>query len=131
VDDQTQKWISDILGEIAKAVKSGDTVRISDLHSRVMGRQSRKSPNQANRLEAQLPLDVTGEFSSFASREALERHLEERFPSKADIAVVARSLKVPVTKADNYDALVDKIVNATVGYRLRAEAIRGRPDPRG
>jgi hypothetical protein len=131
VDNQTQKWISDILSEVTKAVKSGDTVRISDLHSRVMGRQLRKPLKQAAKPEMQLPLDVSGDFSSFASREELEQHLEERFPSKADIAIVARSLKVPVTKADNYDALVDKIVNATVGYRLRAEAIRGRPDQRG
>jgi hypothetical protein len=44
---------------------------------------------------------------------------------KADLVELARLLDVPVTKSDNIERLREKVVEATVGYRLASKAIRG------
>jgi len=132
-----QKLAAEILAELAKALKNEDESALRELHSRVMQKRkraamptSRKDAAKARAREA-IPSDpeTAKRFSNFPSREALENYLQDRYPEKVSIAMLARSLKVPVTKADNYDSLLDKIVDATVGYRLRAEAIRGRHSP--
>ncbi|NSX33193.1 hypothetical protein HTK96_07405 [Brevundimonas vesicularis] len=64
-------------------------------------------------------------FSRFENREELQRFLSSSYPRKSDIEPLLRSLRVPVIKTDAYEAMVDKIVDATVGYRLRSQAIRG------
>lgn len=132
MDPKVEKMLAQMLSEIAKALKNGDESRIRELHARLGGRRPPK-PSSAKQIQSPgLPLefDLAGKFSRFESREALEDHLLETYPSKADIAIVARALKTPVTKADSYDSLMNKIVDATVGYRLRAETIRGKPDRR-
>lgn len=62
---------------------------------------------------------------AFESRDALANFVEEKFPRKADIIAVSRIVKVAVNKNDDYDALLDRLIDATIGYKLRSRAIRG------
>jgi hypothetical protein len=65
------------------------------------------------------------EFTRFESREALEKHLRVVAASKTDVEAIARALRLPVLKSEPVEVLLDRIVDATVGYRLRSSAIRG------
>ena len=124
----TVRLIAAILSEVTKVIKSGDEQRIRDLYVRLLGKEKPgRSSQKVGKVQQELKLEDAESFANFETREQLEAHLEEAYPSKHEIAAVARVLKAPVTKADNYESLLNKIVDATVGYRLRSETIRGRP----
>ena len=128
MEDQTSKLVSEILTEVAKVLRSGNEDRLIELHRRVSGKGTPKRVTKPQQSNLNLPLEDIEKFGDFSSREALEHHLVSTYPGKAELASVAKALKVAVVKADNYESLVRKIVDATVGYRLRAEAIRGRTE---
>lgn len=50
--------------------------------------------------------------------------LSELAPHRLHLDGLARSLDLPRRKSDNVDRLKDRIVDATIGYRLRSDAIR-------
>lgn len=81
----------------------------------------------ADQVEAE---ELRAQFAGFESRDELSRYIRDKYPSKADVESVARILRLTITKSDNTDALVDRIVASTVGYRLRSSAIRGEDDGR-
>lgn len=60
----------------------------------------------------------------FSSREEAKAYLKEAKHPKAVLEEIAGQLKVHVLKNDTKDKMIDKIVEAVVGARLRSEAIR-------
>ena len=128
VEQGLEKLVSDLLSEIAKAVRGGDANRIRQLHALAFAKNSRaRTPATAKRVpQAVLPLHEVERFVDFPSRESLEQHIKATYATKADVERAARQLKVATIKTDTYERLMQRIVDATVGYRLRAEAIRGR-----
>lgn len=119
---------AEILAELTKALKSANVRALSELHAKVVSKAKGASRQQEAEKKASREIDekTARRFSEFSSRETLYEHLEREYPEKLAIANLARSISVPVTKADTYESLSDKIVDATVGYRLRSKAIRGR-----
>ncbi|MFG2877676.1 hypothetical protein ACGFYU_22215 [Streptomyces sp. NPDC048337] len=59
------------------------------------------------------------------SREEGLAHLDELGLSRAALEKLARTLDVPVARSDRVDRLKERIVEATIGYRLRSGAIKG------
>lgn len=51
--------------------------------------------------------------------------LRRAAPTKTDLVNLARHLDLPVSKRDTVEQLSDRIVDTTIGYRLRSAAIRG------
>ncbi|OAV70500.1 hypothetical protein Barb4_01328 [Bacteroidales bacterium Barb4] len=49
----------------------------------------------------------------------LSKHLK-----RAELEVIARGLDIPFQKRDRTDRLKDKIIEGTIGFRLRSQAIR-------
>jgi hypothetical protein len=68
---------------------------------------------------------VIKEITALASREDAQAYLNNRFPSKKVLEVIARRLDIPIIKQDKVEELRDKIVEATVGSRIRSQAIQG------
>lgn len=122
------KMAAEILAELTKALKSQSAHALPDLHEKIFPKK--RGPSRRQEPEKKLARTIDEEtakrFSEFSSRESLHRYLQKEYPEKLSIANLARSISVPVTKADNYESLIDKIIDATVGYRLRSKAIRGR-----
>ncbi|MFD4697601.1 hypothetical protein [Streptomyces niveus] len=71
------------------------------------------------------------DLSSAESREAGEEHLKNKRLSRADLQALARVLDIPVRKGDNMDAIRESVVEATIGYRLRSDAIQGNTPAEG
>ena len=59
------------------------------------------------------------------SREAADEHLKSYRLRREQLITLARRLDVPAMKGDNSDRLVARIVESTVGFRLRSAAVRG------
>ncbi|WP_417746720.1 hypothetical protein [Rosistilla oblonga] len=59
------------------------------------------------------------------TRDSATRLLEDEKLSKAGLQSLARMLDLPCQKSDTVDRLVEKIVEAVIGYKLRSKAIQG------
>lgn len=75
-----------------------------------------------DRLTASELRQRLGELSS---REEATQFLIAGRPTKVRLIDVARSLDIRASSADRKDEIVDRIVEGTLGYRLRHEALRG------
>lgn len=64
-------------------------------------------------------------LTKFASRQEAYSFLDTRFPTKKNLEVIARSLDIPIIRQDKVEDLRDKIVEATVGAKIRSQAIQG------
>lgn len=69
--------------------------------------------------------DEISRLEQFENREDLSAYLKTTYQRRADVEAVARALEVPVTKSSNYDDIIEKIIDASIGYKLRSRAIRG------
>jgi hypothetical protein len=97
------------------------------LVKRQASREVRASPSKPSVDFDQLRVNLTG----VESREAGQEYLDEQNLSRADLQALARVLDIPVRKGDNMYAIKESIVEATIGYRLRSDAIRGSIQPEG
>jgi hypothetical protein len=52
--------------------------------------------------------------------------LEKTFTTKEELEKFARQLDLPVLKGDKVDLLRKKIVEATIGYKLRSDSIQNK-----
>lgn len=59
------------------------------------------------------------------TREQARQLIAELLHTKAELIRFARALDIPVPKSASAEQLKDRLVEGTVGYRLRSAAIRG------
>lgn len=69
--------------------------------------------------------EVIKQLIAFPSRQDAHTHLERHFPTRRALELIARFLDIPIVKQDKVEALRDKIIEATVGARIRSQAIQG------
>jgi ubiquinone biosynthesis protein UbiJ len=69
--------------------------------------------------------EIAAKLQTLRSREAGERLLQDEAPHRPALEALARSLQLPVQRDDTIERLRAKIVENTIGSRLRSEAIRG------
>lgn len=93
-----------------------------DIEIRVIRRRSKEevSPEALGDLN-----DIVAKLTMFSSRAEASQFMEATFETKKTLDRIARHLDVPVLKQDKVETLRDKIIEATVGARLRSEAIKG------
>lgn len=72
-----------------------------------------------------LSTEIIDVMERFQSREEAMVYLSENIGTRKEIEVVARKLDIPVSQQDKAETLKEKIVEATVGARLRSLAIKG------
>lgn len=87
-------------------------------------KKTRKStPKQ--QLTDQETKEILNRLNEAATREEGRQILEKDCKFKSDLEILARSADLPVQKRDTVSILRDRIIEATIGYRLRSRAIRG------
>ncbi|MEJ6486004.1 hypothetical protein N0Y54_32860 [Nostoc punctiforme UO1] len=69
--------------------------------------------------------EVAGKLQKLNTREEGFRVLDDFCPTKKDLQSLAVCIDIPNNKKDVIQALREKIIEATIGYRLRSRAIRG------
>ena len=89
-------------------------------------RAVRRRPKDESAPEARLDMaDIVAKLTASPSRADASKFLENGFETKKILQQIARHLDVAVLKQDKVETLRDKIIEATVGARLRSDAIKG------
>lgn len=103
--------------DIARLNEPGTEIEI-----KVLRRRSRDELAPEVRLDL---TDIVAKLTGAASRSDASKFLDNSFGTKKALEQIARHLDVVVSKQDKVETLRDKIIEATVGARLRSEAIQG------
>lgn len=106
-------------------MEARDRDRLCDPEYRIDIRVVRNRPTSESEISDFDPSGVIAALLHFADRDEALRHLAIVADTRKSIELVARHLSIPVTKSDKVEGLREKIVEATVGARLRSQAIRG------
>ena len=69
--------------------------------------------------------DIIKELSIHGTRLDAQSFLDLKCPSKKTLEQIARKLDILIVRQDKAEALRDKIIEATVGARIRSQAIQG------
>lgn len=83
----------------------------------------KKSPPQKQLPDVQA---IATELQTLQTRDAGDALLRERVPNRSGLEAIARFLQLPVQRDDSVDRLRAKIVENTIGSRLRSDAIQGK-----
>jgi len=69
--------------------------------------------------------EIAAKLQTLRPREAGERLLQDEAPNRPALEALARFLQLPVQRDDTIERLRAKIIENTIGSRLRSEAIQG------
>lgn len=69
--------------------------------------------------------DIIKELFEQATRPDAQSFLDSKYPGKKALELIARKLDIPIVRQDKIESLRDKIIEATVGAKLRSQAIQG------
>lgn len=75
-----------------------------------------------------VPADVNKiieEITALPSRQDAQRMLDAKYSTRKQLEPIARKLDIPIIKQDKMETLRDKVIEATVGARIRSQAIQG------
>lgn len=70
------------------------------------------------------PQEIISELENMSSREMGEQYLLNKQFSRIDYETIIKQLDIPFQKRDNIEKLKDKIIEGTIGFRLRSQAIQ-------
>ncbi|QFZ87004.1 hypothetical protein GFK26_31640 [Variovorax paradoxus] len=93
-----------------------------DIEIKVIRRRSKEEISPETLVDLN---SLVAKLTMFPSRAEASQFMETAFETKKTLDQIARHLDVPVLKQDKVETLRDKIIEATVGARLRSEAIKG------
>ncbi len=69
--------------------------------------------------------EIITEITALATRQEAQFLLDAKCPARKTLEPIARKLDIPIVKQDKVEVLRDKIIEATVGARIRSQAIQG------
>lgn len=69
--------------------------------------------------------ELIQKLSALPSREEAQQFFISNYPAKKVLEVIAKELDISISKQDRIENIREKIIEATVGARLRSQAIRG------
>jgi len=114
------------LATVVERMSDDDLARLNEpgveIEIKVLRRRIKNDLVSEVRLD--LP-DIVTKLTASANRADAAKFLDDGFEAKKTLEQIARHLDVVVLKQDKAETLRDKIIEATVGARLRSEAIQG------
>lgn len=115
------------IAEAVDALSEEEIKRLSDplyeVEVRVIRRRSKDEI-----VAPQEPMNVEGiirDLTASTTRQDAQSLLDSKYSSKKQLELIARRLDIPIIRQDKVEFLRDKIIEATVGARLRSQAIQG------
>ena len=70
------------------------------------------------------PDEIINALEKLSTRESGEEYLKNKLITRLDYEAVVKKLDIPYNKKDNINKLRDKIIEGTIGFRLRSQAIQ-------
>lgn len=93
---------------------------------RTVGKGDSSKSGKKERVGPRSPVEIQGTVAALkaATTRGEGESLLEMLKNKRELEHVARAFDVPVVRSDSRAFLMEKVVEAAIGYRLRAHAIR-------
>lgn len=85
---------------------------------------SSKEPNEPMSENSIVVSEAITFLNSMQSREEASSYFSTNDLKKADLEAICKQLDLPFTKKENMKTLQEKIIEGTVGYKLRSQAIQ-------
>ena len=89
------------------------------------GQQKRHRGQPPKGIDSERMKEIEEELHRLRSREDGERLLQNEAPNRPALESLARFFQLPVQKDDTIERLRAKIIENTIGSRLRSKAIQG------
>ena len=70
------------------------------------------------------PDEIINALEKLSNRESGEEYIKNKLITRLDYEAVVKKLDIPYNKKDNINKLRDKIIEGTIGFRLRSQAIQ-------
>ena len=70
-------------------------------------------------------INIIEKLTASANRDEAQQFLNTNFSTRKYVELIARKLDIPISKQDKVEILRDKVIEATVGARVRSQAIQG------
>lgn len=86
-------------------------------------KEKTKTFNQSSNTETRFE-DLLTSLKSMKTREDGILLLHEKCPTRKSLETIAKKIDIQITKHDDSNRLKEKIIEATIGYRLRSSAIQ-------
>ena len=89
--------------------------------------KNKKNKNESLKLFSDKvnPKLIISELFQINNREEGEKYITEKKFTRSDLELVCKELDIPFNKKDTIEKLKDKIIEGTIGFRLRSQAIQG------
>ncbi len=94
------------------------------LEVRVKARKKLQTSKRAQLTHEEL-LDLAATLRTSQTREEGNSFLDQKIGSKEDATRLARVLDMPVQKTDTIEQIRARIIESTIGFRIRSAAVQG------
>ena len=129
-----KKIINNLLTSVLKLVGSLTNENLKDIESgnfelslKISEKNTQKSPPPSSLLLDEILMKkINDELDSAKSRNDGLEIIESSLKKKTELVAFAKFIDVATMKSDRVDEIKNKIVDATVGARLRSGAIQGK-----
>lgn len=134
---QARRALASLLRSMAAQIEAMGDERLADVLSGkleievvVKPSRHRRRGKPRHRITERELVDTADAIRSCRTREEGEELLATKVTSKSDLSQLARNLDLPVQKSDSTEQLTAKIIEATIGFRLRSAAVQGTMKPK-
>ena len=131
-DPSTKQQVVALFRNFAKQIQAMDEVTLSRVLEggfRIdtdLPRKPKQTRKQSACSDEQLS-ELKAALSEIDSHEEARLVIGNSLRSRAQLVSFARALDIPAPKNATSEEIKDRLVEATVGFRVRSAAIRGRP----
>ena len=109
------------VGEVDAILNNELELRLS-----VVAKQGKLKRQKAALLDAAQLSEIASRLYSLDNRADGEQLLRDVAPSKSVLDMLARHLDIAVRREDRQEELLNRIIEATIGFRLSSAAVLGR-----
>lgn len=132
MDGKVKEVLVGLLRELARQIHSMDAGEYGEMISgtaklevRVVGTKKQAQNPKHSRLSDDEMHDLVETLRMTRTRDEGHQLLDQRIRSKHDMARLAKKLDVPVQKSDSNDQIRARVIESTIGFRIRSAAIQG------
>src|SRR5712692_4153642 len=132
MDGKTKEVLVTLLRELARQIHSMDEAEFAELISgtanlelRAIGTRKQKRTPRHSELSDDEMLNLIETLRATRTRDEGNLLLDQRIRSKHDMLRLAKKLDVPVQKSDSADQIRARVIESTIGFRIRSAAIQG------
>jgi hypothetical protein len=124
--------LANILRQLADYIDRRSDDELAPLFNQAAGLMQAARPqkkykaNSKTKVSAQEVAEIARQLRMLPSRELGEALLQDKITNRNALETLARFLQLPVQRDDTVDRLRAKIVENTIGSRLRSDAIQGK-----